>query len=225
MASRPGWDFVDEGTIDPFDHARLDEEWLSLRRIGVRAGTLSRESLSVGVSQKDELPSLQAARRMGIPLVRRSTGGSGVLLSSQDLVWSLVVPRSHPIAAPPVTAAYARLGMGVTDFLRRHHLVASWGDPLDLSEEFCPLGARGSPLLVHGQAIGGAAQHLTASLLLHHGFLFYHHDVARLARLFDLPLSTLSERVSSLSALGVKESGVSLATSLLDSLRKWLERC
>lgn len=218
-----GWEFSNDGVIELSEYARRDEEWLGSHRCGARAGLVARECLSVGVSQKDNLPSLDRARRAGIPLVRRSTGGSGVLLSPQDLLWSLILPRSHLLATPPVTAAYGRLGGAVTRFLAGLGIAAEWGEPLDLSAEFCPFGARGSPLLARGRVIGGAAQHLTATLLLHHGFLYYRHDPVRPSQLFDVSRQTLADRVTFLERAGARGNAESLSSALLDSFRAWLQ--
>lgn len=201
--------------------ANLDRDEALLREGGpaVRVAILADRTVSVGVAQRPPDPIFGRAQSRGLPLVRRGSGGTGLLHLPGDLVWSVVLPRGHPLVGDDFACAYPRLGQGVVDALRSAGVAGTWSDPLGLSDRFCLLGARGSVLTVGGKAVGGAAQHLTRSALLHQGMLAMSVDRVLLADLFDVSPATLEQR----SAAVAEHSSVSpdvLGMELLHDLER-----
>src|SRR4029077_10350417 len=92
-------------------------------------------------------PAEAAPRLAGVPTLRRSTGGAGVLHAPGDLVWSVVLPRDHPAVGRNYARSYRRFGGPIADALAAAGIDAHWAAALDLSETFCLLGARGEVLL------------------------------------------------------------------------------
>jgi lipoate-protein ligase A len=182
-------------------------------------GIVDRAGVSAGVSVDAESPALLRARGAGLPVSRRTTGGTIVVASPGDLVWSLVLPVASEGADRPRLHAYARLGEGVTRWLERSGVRASWGEAFGYSDEFCLLGPRGSVLVADGRALAGAAQHRSAHALLHHGLIVRTIDRRRLARLFAMDPRVLRQTTTSLEELGVMAPAAELARRLADSLR------
>lgn len=104
-------------------------------------------------------------------MLRRSTGGTGVLHAPGDLAWSVVLPRGDARIGPTLNSAYARLGRGAATWLAGHGRPAEWGPAPGRSTGCCLLSGRGEVLRVEGRVVGGAAQHRSATALLHHGVL------------------------------------------------------
>ena len=173
-------------TVTPEEYTRTDGELLRKGQLAVRVAVLSSHALSVGVGQRDDARCVVKAQQLGIPVVRRSTGGLGLWHSPGDVVWSLLLPRSDPRVGNDFSKAYGRLGASTVRFLEQLGVSAAWRPPTGPASEYCLLSGRGAVLTVADRAIGGAAQHLTRQALLHHGVLPYRLDPPRLQELFDL---------------------------------------
>jgi lipoate-protein ligase A len=200
--------------MDPGEYARGDEDLLRQGLPATRVAVVSTTALSVGVSQRDDAECIVRARRIGLPVVRRSTGGLGILHTPGDIVWSLVLPRSDARVGTDFSKAYGRLGTGPVHFLEELGVKAAWRPPLGLPTECCLLSGRGSVLTVAGHAIGGAAQHLTRDTLLHHGVLPYRLDPARLQDLFDLSPELVDRSLAGLEGVAFGLSPADLAERL-----------
>jgi lipoate-protein ligase A len=219
-------ELVDDGMVEPAENEARDQADLAAGRPKVRVARVSAPALSLGVGQPMSTATARRARALGLPVFRRSTGGSGVLLGDGDVVWSIVLPRSDPRVGRDFVQAYPRLGRGVVRTLASFGVEAEWGPALGLSEEFCFLGSRGSALTVGGRALGGAAQHATRSAVLHHGVLPQTIDRQRLEAVFGLApaysepkLTTLLEVVPSVNPISF---AARLGDMIGDSLRESL---
>ena len=169
--------------------------------VGAAVSVLTDRSLSIGVAQEGDGPVAQRARARGWDLVRRTTGGTGVLHDRGDIVWSLVLPRADPRVGRDYVAAYARLGRGVTDTLVALGADAAWRPSRGLSGSCCFLGDRGWALEVGGRVVGGAAQHLTTTHLLHQGAISLRLDRGAAAAIFDLDPEVVDRNLGALEGL------------------------
>jgi lipoate-protein ligase A len=202
--------------------ANLGEDERLLRGGGpaFRVAVIADRCVSLGVSQRADTRAALEAQRLGLPVVRRSSGGTGLLHLPGDIAWSLAVPREHPSVGREFARAYARLGTPLVDALAALRVTADWRSSPGTSAEFCLLGPRGETLFAGPAAIGGAAQHLTAASLLHHGIVSVEVDRPMLQDLFGLDTLTASG-VSGLRSLGVSSSSEEIARGLLSSLERW----
>ena len=174
-------------------------------------------AVSYGVGVHPEVAYLARATAAGVATVRRSTGGTGLLHSPGDLAWSVVLPRSDPRVGHDYVRAYARLGEGVVHFLSERGARAKWVAPPAIDPNYCLLSARGS-VLVHGEKVlGGAAQHLTGTALLHSGIVPFELDRPLLEKIFALSPKAVS-RLTSLREVGVDGSPEELAWKLAANL-------
>jgi lipoate-protein ligase A len=203
------------GPMPVEESVRQDEALLRAGRPAVRVAVLLDRAISLGITQPQSEPAAIRARAEGLPVVSRSTGGSGLLHLPGDLAWTLVLPRDHPAAGADFVSGYDRLGAGVVAFLAESGIRAEWSEPFGLTESYCLLGSRGMVLTAGGRAIGGAAQHATRDALLHQGVLSSSVDRDLLVRLFDIPAATAREKISGFAELGVGRSPLDLAERLL----------
>lgn len=177
---------TEEDPITSEENERRDEAALRRGSLSVRAATLSDRSLSIGVGVHPGTAWVEHARSRGIPIVHRSTGGTGVLHVPGDLVWSVILPRNDPRVGRDYSRAYARFGAGANRFLAELGIESAWTAAPARSTSCCTLGARGCVLSVGERILGGAAQHLTRDALLHHGTISVDVDRTLLRALFDL---------------------------------------
>jgi lipoate-protein ligase A len=198
-----------EGHVDPPTSFRgvLDrhEELLRRGRPAVHVAPLGGTVVSYGVGVPERAAFLRRAELRGIPTVRRPSGGAGVLHRDGDLVWGVVLPRSDPRAGRDFARAYGRLGAGLVAALAELGQPADWVPAPGLSEEYCPLGHLGQVLALRTGFVSAAAQHLTATALLHHGTLSLEVDRSLVADLFAVPDAADVRRLSDLREAGVKE--------------------
>ncbi|MCW6167716.1 MAG: hypothetical protein LVQ64_04620 [Thermoplasmatales archaeon] len=142
--------------LSALENETVDLERLRAGVMTIRTAVLTDRALSVGVGVRPNDPMLRKAQAFGVPVVRRSSGGTGVLHAPGDVAW------------------------------RSRGIPAAWVPSPGRSECCCFLGYRGRSLTVHGRVVGGAAQHLTGRALLHHGVLPRTVDRAAHAALFGL---------------------------------------
>ncbi|MHB8352221.1 MAG: lipoate--protein ligase family protein [Thermoplasmata archaeon] len=174
--------------LDGAGHQARDIELLRAAAPAVRIGVVTDLYLSLGVAQPDGAPCAVRARELGIPVLRRSSGGTAVLGRPGDLLWARVLPREDPGVGRDYVRAYGRLGAGATAFLRGLGATdVDWKEPSGISEELCLMSTRGRVLTCGGRTVGGAAQHRTSRALLHHGILMREVDPTLLAELFRIP--------------------------------------
>jgi lipoate-protein ligase A len=187
----------------------------------VRAAVLTDRAVSYGIGVRPEAAYLVRAANAGVSVVRRSTGGSGLLHAPGDLAWSIVLPRADPRVGRDYVRAYARFGEGVVRFLSERGVRARWLDPPGTDPDYCLLSARGLVLGHDQKILGGAAQHLTGGALLHSGIVPLEIDRPLLGKLFGLS-TTAVNRLTSLRELGVEgppeELAWKLAARLADAL-------
>lgn len=213
---------LEEGRIPAALDLEHDAALLALGAPAVRVAILADRTVSLGVARPASAALAGRAAARGIPFVRRSTGGTGVLHLPGDLAWSAVLPRSDPRAGRDFVRAYGRLGAAAAALLGDLSLAAAWVPAPGLSEELCLLGSRGEVLAVQGRVVGGAAQHLSGSAILHHGVIGVETDLPLESELFSLPEDLLRARRAGLRDLGVAASSEWLAARLLALLRGWL---
>jgi lipoate-protein ligase A len=200
------------------EDVRTDEAILRRAVPAVRVAVLTDRAVSYGVGVRAETAFLRRSANEGVPTVRRTTGGSGLLHVPGDLAWSIVLPRSDPRVGTDFVRAYPRLGEGVVRFLAERGIASKWTDPPGTDPEYCLLSARGSVLKHEDRILGGAAQHLASRALLHHGILPLEPlDRPLMRRLFGLS-SRAVQQLTSLRELGVEGAAEQLAWKLAGRL-------
>jgi len=205
-------------TGDPRDDLALEEDLLTAAAAGESTLFLyswPRPTLVLGYAQEAPSVDLAACARLGVPVLRRVTGGTGVL---HDLALSaaLALPGDHPWCA-----SIATLYDGFVEAVRA--AASSTGAVLERGRGHGAPSARRSPicfedtltesLLAGGRKVLGCAQARRKGACLVHGTLLFGLDADLQSAVYGVP----RERV--LRALGVLpgEAGA-LAGALARSL-------
>jgi lipoate-protein ligase A len=158
---------------DPYWQMAIDEAFLILRALDlvgdyVRLWTFRPTSVSVGKFQELEATvDLNEASRLGLPVVRRFTGGGAVVHDSDgEVTWTVVTKGRN------VEEVYSWAGEGLKRAL------ANFG----LKGEFVPV----NDVLVNGKKIVGMAGASRRGAILVHGTFMYDADLS-LMRVLRLP--------------------------------------
>jgi len=144
--------------------------------------------LVLGVGQKPESVDLDACRREGVPVLKRSTGGTGVL-SRGDLAVSLALPASHPWAAT-IPGLYARFLEPLEAALRSLGVdVARPADPPPRRQRspLCFEDVRDETFLLDGRKCVGCAQARRRGAALVHASILLDLKADLTARCFGMP--------------------------------------
>jgi lipoate-protein ligase A len=210
-------------TISFGEALRLHAAWAIEGGPAVHVGVLDAPVLSIGVGVADDRPYLRSAERIGLPIARRSSGGTGLIALAGDLVWAVVLPRLDPRVGNDYVRAYDRLGAGLVEQLGAYGVRARWAPAPGLVEAYCPLSARGQVLEANGAIVGAAAQHATHVALLHHGTLSRSIDRTLIDRVFELADPEPLERLGGLDELGIRTPAEELARTSAAALAAALE--
>ena len=193
--------------IKPADEQRWNELALGggLALPAVRVWSYDAPAVVLGRAQRPDAEMLDRARRAGVEVVERPTGGGAVLAGAWLVGVSVVLPPDHRLVTPSIPASYGWLGRAHAAWLRDAGVTAVPVErPRDAGELrwACFAGQSHGELLVAGRKIVGLAQaRRRAAVLFSAGTL-----VAR------PPWDLLSEVMgrSPASALALAESTVSL---------------
>ena len=124
----------------------------------------------------EEFLNLEEARRRGLQLGKRPTGG-GIVFHIWDLAFSVLVPAGHPRFSENTLDNYAFINnavlAAVTAFLDHRpplELISEDGRALDSScSRFCMAQPNKYDVVLNGKKIAGAAQRKTKKGFLHQG--------------------------------------------------------
>ncbi len=155
----------------------------ALLRSGIPTVRLYRfrpSAVTIGYFQRVESSvNLELARRLGIQVVRRPTGGGAVYHDERgELTYSVVGPQEF--FPRDVRETFRFICRGVTDTIRM----------FGLEPEFAGV----NDILVNGRKISGSAQTREGGMLLQHGTLMYATDLEMLARLITPPREKLADK-------------------------------
>ncbi len=130
-------------------------------------------AISLGYFQGlEEEVDIEACRREGIDIVRRITGG-GAVFHHHELTYSVVLPLSHPLAAPAIIDSYRILCSGIIEGLHT----------LGIEAEFAPI----NDIVSHGKKISGNAQTRKHGCILQHGTILLDVNPDLMFRLLKVP--------------------------------------
>ncbi|MHC1709539.1 MAG: biotin/lipoate A/B protein ligase family protein [Methanomassiliicoccales archaeon] len=146
-------------------------------------------AVSVGRFQKlDDVVDLEGCRRLGVDVVRRSTGG-GAVFHDQEMTYSVICPEDMMPA--DINEAYREIGGWIVNALKF----------IGIEGTFEPI----NDVLVNGKKISGSAQSRRQGIFVQHGTLIYDLDRVKMFSVLKVPkdkldshsLSDPAERVTS----------------------------
>ena len=147
--------FNDFGFVSPDEGSELEKRLLSERKRSLSIYSRDRPTVSLGrFNDAGECADLDFAKRNGISVVRRMSGGSAIYSDSDQLVFTLVTDRS---SFRDKEDSYRTICGCLVDTL----------GILGIEAEYKPM----NDVLVNGRKISGCAQYRGRDTLLHHGTL------------------------------------------------------
>lgn len=231
-----GWRLLEDGPAEAAWNMALDEAVAGAVGAGRTDPTLrlygwTRPSVSLGYAEAAAgAVDLEACRRLGIPLVRRITGGRAVLHGPGELTYSLSLPLAGIWARLSVTEAFGLLGQGLLGMLARLGIRATLGSVdrgAGVPAGPCFLARRVPAVLVGGRKLIGSAQRRGEGWVLQHGSLLVEYDEAEHAAVFPgWPRGESAKVTSLVQLLGRRPSPAELGAAFRAAWEEcWGARC
>ncbi|HBK0420325.1 TPA: lipoate--protein ligase family protein [Staphylococcus pseudintermedius] len=192
------WHFMNTGSHHPYYNMALDEALLNFVSRGeidpvVRFYTWNPPTLSIGYFQRlSKEIDIEKVKEKGYGLVRRQTGGRGVL-HDKELTYSVIVPEAHPDMPQTVTEAYRVISGGLLEGFKSLGFDAHFAVPRSKEEREELKQPRSSvcfdapswyELVVEGKKIAGSAQTRQKGVILQHGSILQDVDIDDLFDMF-----------------------------------------
>ena len=142
-------------------------------------------------------------KEKGFGLVRRQTGGRGVL-HDKELTYSVIVLESHPNMPSTITEAYRVISEGLLEGFKLLGFDAYFAIPRSKEEReklkqprsaVCFDAPSWYELVVEGRKIAGSAQTRQKGVILQHGSLLQDVDVDELFDMFIFKNDRLKEKM------------------------------
>ncbi|MGI8145289.1 lipoate--protein ligase family protein [Staphylococcus haemolyticus] len=203
------WNFINTGSHDPYYNMAMDEALLNFVSRGeidpvVRFYTWNPATLSVGYFQrlKKEID-IDKVNEKGFGLVRRQTGGKGVL-HDKELTYSVIVSEEHPNMPSTVTEAYRVISEGLLEGFKLLGFEAYFAIPRSKEEReklkqprsaVCFDAPSWYELVVEGRKIAGSAQTRQKGVILQHGSLLQDVNVDELFDMFIFKNDRLKDKM------------------------------
>ncbi|WP_436853957.1 lipoate--protein ligase family protein [Staphylococcus caeli] len=203
------WNFINTGSKDPFYNMAFDEALLNFVARGeidpvIRFYTWDPATLSIGYFQRlTKEIDIAKVEEKGYGLVRRQTGGRGVL-HDKELTYSVIVPESHPNMPSTVTEAYRVISEGLLEGFKHLGFDASFAIPRSKEEReklkqprsaVCFDAPSWYELVVEGRKIAGSAQVRQKGVILQHGSLLQDVDIDDLFDMFIFKNERLKDKM------------------------------
>lgn len=192
------WNFINTGSKDPYYNMAMDEALLNFVSRGeidpvIRFYTWNPATLSIGYFQRLQKEiDIDKVKEKGFGLVRRQTGGRGVL-HDKELTYSVIVPESHPNMPSTVTEAYRVISQGLLEGFKNLGFDTYFAVPKTPEERQKSKQPRSSvcfdapswyELVVEGRKIAGSAQTRQKGVILQHGSILQDIDIDELFDMF-----------------------------------------
>ena len=192
------WNFINTGSKDPYYNMAMDEALLNFVSSGeidpvIRFYTWNPATLSIGYFQRLQKEiDIDKVKVKGFGLVRRQTGGRGVL-HDKELTYSVIVPESHPNMPSTVTEGYRVISQGLLEGFKNLGFDTYFAVPKTPEERQKLKQPRSSvcfdapswyELVVEGRKIAGSAQTRQKGVILQHGSILQDIDIDELFDMF-----------------------------------------
>ena len=203
------WNFINTGSKDPYYNMAMDEALLNFVSRGeidpvIRFYTWNPATLSIGYFQRLQKEiDIDKVKEKGYGLVRRQTGGRGVL-HDKELTYSVIVPESHPNMPSTVTEAYKIISQGLLEGFKNLGFETYFAIPRSKEERDKLKQPRSSvcfdapswyELVVEGRKIAGSAQTRQKGVILQHGSILQDIDIDDLFDMFKFKNERLKAKM------------------------------
>ena len=176
------WRLIPLETHNAYMNMAIDEAIITSRVENLVPNTLrlyqwqpSAVSIGKNQNQQKEVHS-EALKKLGVDLVRRTSGGGTVYHDQTGEITYSVTARTHDLGKD-ITAVYTSIYAAITDALRL----------LGIPADFSPGNQKNCPnLTVKDKKISGSAQTLRHDIIQQHGTLLLSVDLPRMFQLLRI---------------------------------------
>lgn len=192
MQTSPGpdvtWRLLRDGARPGASNMAIDESMMRAEETPtVRFYGWEPWCVSLGVQQRLADVDLARAGARGLDVVRRPTGGRGIV-HGPEVTYSVVAPIDDPHVAGALLESYRRISAGLLAGLERLGIRASaeraGRDPVGRRQQNCFVAISHYEVTVDGRKLIGSAQTRSPRWLLQHGTLLLEYDAALWERVF-----------------------------------------
>jgi lipoyl(octanoyl) transferase len=188
MYPRSTWRLLHTGHLDGATNMAIDEAISRAVQAGSVLPTLrffgwNPACLSLGQAQSGADVDRAACRALDVEVVRRPTGGRAIL-HIDELTYSIIAPDTEPRVAGTIVESYRRLSEGLL------HGLILMGVPIQQTERpdgharaagpVCFEAPSNYEIVFDGKKLVGSAQMRKSGVVLQHGTLPLHGDIARI---------------------------------------------
>lgn len=192
----PEWRLLTTGFLNAFENMAIDEAILKTCSQGESPPTIrfygwKPHAVSLGYSQqvKGNI-NLQVCERLGIDIVRRTTGGRAIL-HEEELTYSLICPSNNPLFPSSILGTYRKISSCLIEGFKRIDINAQLfvpkGPEVSLSEKRSNPSCFSSPsryeISVCGRKICGSSQRRVNGAFLQHGSILIGFDAKKLSQI------------------------------------------
>ena len=228
------WRLIDTGPLAGPDNMAVDEALLDCfdpdnSQPVLRLYGWTPPAFSLGRYQKAaEVLDLERCKALGVPVVRRITGG-GVIYHADELTYSIVCAARHIPRARTVKESFERLCGFLLLTYRKLGLKAAFavercsaGVKLGERAAFCFAGKEEYDIVVAGRKVGGNAQRRLKEVIFQHGSIPLRTSVAAAVGFLREMPPGLDQNAASLADLGVEVTAEELKGVVTASFRESL---
>ncbi len=176
--------------------------------------------VSLGRNQKDDFINKDLLKKHNIDLVKRLTGGRG-LLHDKEITYSFICKADYFKPAISIIDSYKAIsGILKEAFSKLGIELELGGGDVHTKYEYCMLVSTGADLNYHGKKLIGSAQCRKEGYILQHGSILYDFDKSLLEYIFgekikDNTLTSIKEIKPNWT---IEEFTIKLQDSLIDVL-------
>ncbi len=188
--TRSTWRLLNTGYLDGATNMAIDEAISRAVQAGRVPPTLRffgwiPACLSLGQAQAAADVDRDACRRDGVDVVRRPTGGRAIL-HTDELTYSVIAPDDEPHVAGAIVESYRRLSEGLLTGLMLMGVPTRQAERPDHHDNdqgpICFEVPSNYEIVFDGKKLVGSAQMRKAGVVLQHGTLPLHGDIARISQ-------------------------------------------
>lgn len=181
----------------------------------------------LGRGQSSNTINRDVCRIEGIDLLKRITGGTGVL-HQNTLNLSLILPSSHPWA-DSIGSLYDNFKIMVQDALSKQSFESAFNDPKNrpaTRTAICFESHTDDTLLLNGKKVFGSAQRRGRHAVLIHGTLLLDLNISQQSRVFDVPKSHIKSLMCAVpKTLDIEKFSTDIISFLRSALGATIAYC
>lgn len=175
--------------------------------------------VSLGRTQTERDIDTDAARRHGVDVVPRVTGGGAILHNELEVTYAVVLPLDHPGLPGSIRESYRFISTPVLKAFQALDVDVEFGEGTGGRETLCYLREEGISIFAGGRKISGGAQRRTQKAVLQHGTMVLSLDAERTAEILGAPVEAVQKKVTGLDRLGIEASRDDVVDALVQSYR------